>query len=518
MTIPGLVKVDNAGNRTTEHPILNFQTNIADGWDDWFAKVKMDNFEAEDLQDWTFTPGGTIIYDHSKYRNADGMKLPIGYDKMKAGLEAGALDAAWTGFYIEKIGVVFPKMLSIKSGEKNWNGRLKLQGNEMYFDASGCSLQFGMNNIFDLSTGKVGGWGISMKELKLDILQNSMQKTYFTGQIKTPLDGIVTYTCNIYGQGKDHNGKPDPNRSAYIFKAETVDGLGFDFWGGAKLNVEGDQTYFLIEAETNKSTSTTTTKVELCIGGSLDINIGRDWLVKKGKTGAKLSTYLPSIGVSGMRIANCERWKSNYTQNQYEAPDKGKGYSANDFFGWKSEYNIATDKFYFSLGRWSLSKTGKGKSTAYAPRSNLADDDWLMAQNATSHGPSPELYELQEVQESGSDQGKLGPFDFNLHDFKFEYSLLKQEMSLTVGGGISLMGGVLKADADICLIATTDITNLNLKYKDVTFGSASFESGFGGCTIKGTLAAATGNDEGYEGTFKFGMPGDLFFIDLKGAY
>ena len=519
MTIPGLVKVDNAGNRTTEHPKLNFQTNIADGWDDWFAKVKMDNFEAEDLQDWTFTPGGNIVYDHSKYRNADGMKLPVGYDKTKAGLEATALDAAWTGFYIEKIGVVFPKMLSIKSGDKNWNGRLKLQGNDMYFDASGCTLKFGMNNIFDLQTGSVGGWGISMKELKLDVLQNSMQKTYFTGDIKTPLDGIVGYRCDIYGQGKNNNGKPDPDRSAYIFKTQQVSGLGFDFWGGAKLDLEKDQTYFLIEAETNKSTKKTTTKVELCIGGGLDINIGRSWLEKKGKTGAKLSTYLPRIGVSGMRIANCERWKSNYTQNQYEAPDKGSDYSANDFFGWKAEYNIKTDNFYFSLGRWSLSRTGKGKSSAYAPRSDTSDDDWLLAQSGEGHGPSPELHEVQNIQgNDGSDQGKLGPFDYNLHDFKFNYQPTTKVLTLTIGGGISLMGGVLKADADISLLATADITNLNLKYKDVTFGGASFESGFGGCTIKGTLTPATGNDEGYEGTFKFGMPGDLFFIDLKGAY
>lgn len=516
MKIPGLVKVDNSGNRTTEHPILNFQANIANGWDDWFAKVKMDNFEAEDLQDWTFVPGGMMVYDHSKYRNADGMKLPVGYDKTKIGLAASDLDAAWQGMYIEKMGIVFPKMLKITDEGKNWNGRLKLQGNEMFFDASGCSLQFGASKIFDIKTGSIGGWGISMNELKLDVLQNAFQKAYFNGEIKTPLEGQIGYTCNIYAQGKDQNGKPDPNRTAYIFKTQQVDGLGFDFWGGAQLTVDKEQTYFLVEAETIRSTKKTTTKVELCIGAGLDINIGRDWLKKKGKVGAKLSTYLPRISVAGMRIANCERWKSHYTQNQYEAPDKGQGLGANEFFGWKTEYNIKTDNFYFSLGRWSLSTTGNNKSSAYVPRGNLSDDDWLLAQN--NHGPMPEMYNVQDVQGSTSTQGKLGPFDFNLHDFKFDYNKSSKVVTLTVGGGISLMGGVLKADADVNLLATANIDKLSFAYKDVKFGSASFKSGFGGCTIEGTLAAATGDDEGYEGTFKFGMPGDLFKIDLKGAY
>lgn len=520
MTIPDLVKVDNSGNRTTDRPVLNLQANIAKGWDDWFAKAKMDNFEAEDLQDWTFLPGGIIVYDHSKYRNADGMTLPDGYDKTKAGLQSTDLDAAWQGLYIEKMGIVFPKMLKVSDEEKNWNGRLKLQGDKMYFDASGCSLHFGANKIFDIKTGSVGGWGISMDELKLDVLQNSFQKAFFNGDIITPLKGQVKYRCDIYAQGKDQNGKPDPNRSAYIFKTQQVDGLGFDFWGGAQLTLDKEQTYFLVEAETVKSTKTTTTKVELCIGGGLDINIGRDWLIKQGKAGAKLSTYLPRISVAGMRIANCERWKSHYTQNQYEAPDKNQGYSANDFFGWKAEYTIKSDNFYFSLGRWSLSSTGNNKSTAYAPRSDLSGDDWLLAQNGLGHGPSPDLYGVQEIQgnTSGSDQGKLGPFDFNLHDFKFNYNASSKVASLTIGGGISLMGGVLKADADINLLATANVSDLSFKYKDVTFGSASFKSGFGGCTIEGTLTAATGNDEGYEGTFKFGMPGDLFKIDLKGAY
>ena len=513
MTIPGLVKVDAAGNRTEEHPKMELHASISE-WEDWFAEVKMDNFEPEDLQDWTFMPGDHIVYDHSKYRNADGMKLPVGYDKTKAGLQASDLDAAWQGLYIKKMGVVFPKMLSIKDNDKNWNGRLKLEGDDMYFDASGCSLQFGMNNVFDFETGKVGGWGISMKELKLDVLQNSFQKCYFTGDIKTPLEGIVAYTCDIYAQGKDAEGKPDPNRSAYIFKTQQVDGLKFDFWLG-DMKFDKDQTYFLIEAEKEKNKDTEV-KVELCMGGDMSITIGRDWLKKQGKVGKFVDAKIPGLNIAGMRIANCERWKSHYTQNQYESPKDNGGSSLNDFFGWKSEYNIATDKFYFSLGRWSLSTGGSSKSSAYAPRSSL-DDDHLLALN--DHGPSPELLEVNEVQaDDGKSDAKLGPFDFTLTDFNFDYRAAQKQAVLTVGGKVAVMGGLISAGCTLDVLANVDLQKYDLSFNTVEFKKASFDSEFGGVTLKGSLEASGGDDDGYKGELEFAMPGGFLGFKAQGGY
>ena len=504
MTIPGLVKVDAKGNRTNDKPILNFHASIG-GWDDWFAEASMDMFEAEDLKDWTFAPGDKIVYDHSKYRNSTGMgNLPAGYDKVKAGMaSAGSKESEWQGLYIKHVGVIFPKMLSVSDTKKNFEGRLRLDAENMFFDGSGASFQFGANNVFDFNTAKVGGWGISMDEIKIDVMQNTFQKAYFNGKIQTPLEGKIGYRCDIYAQGKDANGKTDPNRSAYIFKTQQVDGLSFDFWGGAELSFDKNQTYLLVEAERIKG-GDTKTKVELCVGGSLSFTIVK-------KAGTALSAYIPAINVSGMRIANCERWKSQYTQNQYEAPDKGKGLGVNEFFGWKNEYNIKTNSFYFSLGRWSLSVGGNNK-TAYNP-TNASYDDWLLAQNG--HGPSPDM---NEVHGGAGKTCKLGPFDLSLTDFDFNYNSSSKVASLTVGGKISLMGGTLEAGASIIFECTADIDKLSLKYKAITFGSAEFHSGFGGVSVDGKLKHTTGNDEGYEGTLTIKMPGDLFSLDIKGAY
>ncbi len=464
MSIPGLHKVDAKGDATTELPKLRFHASIG-SWDDWFAEASMDMFEPDDLKGWAFAPGDKIVYDHSKKRNAEGVVLPTNYDRQKAGLTK---DTDWEGLYIKRMGVIFPKMLSISDKKKNFEGRLRLDAETMFFDGSGATFTFGMNNVFDFNTAKVGGWGISMDEIKLEVMQNSFVKAYFNGKIQTPLEGKIGYRCDMYAQGKDEKGKNDPNRSAYIFKTQQLDGLKFDFWlGDMKFNK--DQTYFLVEHETFKNKEAET-RVELCMGGDLSITVGRAKLKSMGKVGAFVDSKIPGIHVAGMRIANCERWKSKYTQNQYEAPSgKGKN-DLNEFFGWKTENNIATGKFYFSLGRWSLA----------------------------------------------SDKKSLGCFDFNIKDFGFNYA--NKQATLDITGQVSIMSGQLTASCGLSIVADVDLDKYNFKFNTVKFKKAAFDSSFGGVTLKGSLEAADGNDDGYKGELEFAMPGGFLGFKAKGGY
>ena len=461
MTIPGLHKVDSKGNATNELPKLNFHASIG-SWDDWFAEASMDMFEPDDLKGWAFAPGDKIVYDHSKIRNAPGVVLPTGYDRQKAGLTK---DTDWQGLYIKRMGVIFPKMLSISDKKKNFEGRLRLDAETMFFDGSGATFTFGANNVFDFNTAKVGGWGISMDEIKLEVMQNSFVKAYFNGKIQTPLEGKIGYRCDMYAQGKDEKGKKDPNRSAYVFKTQQVDGLKFDFWlGDMKFNK--DQTYFLVEHETFKNKEAET-RVELCMGGDISITVGRAKLRSMGKVGAFVDSKIPGIHIAGMRIANCPRWKSNYTQNQYEAPAKG---GMNDFFGWKTENNIATDKFYFSLGRWSLA----------------------------------------------SEKKTLGCFDFNLKDFDFGYK--NKQATLGITGQVSIMNGQLSADCGLDIVADVDLDKYSFKFNTVKFKKAAFDSSFGGVTLKGSLEASDGDDNGYKGEMEFALPGGFLGFKANGGY
>jgi len=461
MTIPGLHKVDSKGDATNELPKLRFHASIG-SWDDWFAEASMDMFEPDDLKGWAFAPGDKIVYDHSKKRNADGVALPKNYDRQKADITK---DAEWQGLYIKRMGVIFPKMLSISDKKKSFEGRLRLDAETMFFDGSGATFTFGVNNVFDFNTAKVGGWGISMDEIKMEVMQNKFVKAYFNGKIQTPLEGKIGYRCDMYAQGKDEKGKADPNRSAYVFKTQQVDGLKFDFWlGDMKFNK--DQTYFLVEHETFKNKDSET-RVELCMGGDISITVGRAKLRSMGKVGAFVDSKIPGIHIAGMRIANCPRWKSNYTQNQYEAPAKG---GMNDFFGWKTENNIATDKFYFSLGRWSLA----------------------------------------------SEKKTLGCFDFNLKDFDFGYK--NKQATLGITGQVSIMNGQLSADCGLDIVADVDLDKYSFKFNTVKFKKAAFDSSFGGVTLKGSLEASDGDDNGYKGEMEFALPGGFLGFKANGGY
>ena len=115
----------------------------------------------------------------------------------------------------------------------------------------------------------------------------------------------------MYAQGKDEKGKADPNRSAYVFKTQQVDGLKFDFWLG-DMTFNKDQTYFLVEHETFKNKEAET-RVELCMGGDLSITVGRAKLKSMGKVGSFVDSKIPGIHVAGppRAPASCRaRWRS----------------------------------------------------------------------------------------------------------------------------------------------------------------------------------------------------------------
>jgi hypothetical protein len=221
-----------------------------------------------------------------------------------------------------------------------------------------------------------------------------------------------------------------------------------------------------VEHETFKNKDSET-RVELCMGGDISITVGRAKLRSMGKVGAFVDSKIPGIHIAGMRIANCPRWKSNYTQNQYEAPAKG---GMNDFFGWKTENNIATDKFYFSLGRWSLA----------------------------------------------SEKKTLGCFDFNLKDFDFGYK--NKQATLGITGQVSIMNGQLSADCGLDIVADVDLDKYSFKFNTVKFKKAAFDSSFGGVTLKGSLEAADGNDDGYKGEMEFALPGGFLGFKANGGY
>ena len=467
MTVPNLKKVDSNGKVTEELPKVYVKWGVRD-WNDWTAKVAMDNFEADDLPGWTFIPG-KMVYDHSSTKNDEIMgKFPATYDKSKS-LTANKMES-WQGLYISEVGVQFPKSLTFGSAdsEKRTSASIK----NMFFDKSGVTLSGGIDNAFDAVTGKFGGWAFSIDKVSMDIVQSTFNGCYFTGGIGVPLLGgkdndgkNIDYRCDIYNQ-KTLKGSKNKKGFTYVFKVEPkTDELALDFFL-AEAKIDKSQTYFLLEAE-DQDDGKTQTHVEMCLGGVMEI---------QGPT--KISPYLPDIHFVGMRIANFpfapkgrEAWKSSIADIESKRQKAQEVTDATIKFCEKKEMELGKE-CYFNAGQWSLS----------------------------------------------SMQKKLGPFKFTLADYEFRSDLAAKSVSLYLKGQVSIVDGVFDASAGITISAGVDIENLDLSYKGWNLDELSIGANFGVVKLNGRFdIRADGEDQGLGGALEVTMPGDLFKVTVDGG-
>lgn len=467
MTVPNLKKVDSNGKVTEELPKVYVKWGVRD-WNDWTAKVAMDNFEADDLPGWTFIPG-KMVYDHSSTKNDEIMgKFPATYDKSKS-LTANKMES-WQGLYISEVGVQFPKSLTFGSAdsEKRTSASIK----NMFFDKSGVTLSGGIDNAFDAVTGKFGGWAFSIDKVSMDIVQSTFNGCHFTGGIGVPLLGgkdndgkNIDYRCDIYNQ-KTLKGSKNKNGYTYVFKVEPkTDELALDFFL-AEAKIDKSQTYFLLEAE-DQDDGKTQTHVEMCLGGVMEI---------QGPT--KISPYLPDIHFVGMRIANFpfapkggDPWKSAIASIESKRQKAQEVTDTKITFCEKKEMELGKE-CYFNAGQWSLS----------------------------------------------SMQKKLGPFKFTLADYEFRSDLAAKSVSLYLKGQVSIVDGVFDASAGITISAGVDIENLDLSYKGWNLDELSIGANFGVVKLNGRFDIRTdGEDQGLGGSLEVTMPGDLFKVTVDGG-
>lgn len=501
MKIPGLVKdskgevaKDAKGN--PERPVLNIRASFSD-WDDMLVDhIGIDDFQAEDLPGWTFT-ASDIVYDHSLFRNSDAMgAFPSKYDKKKAGITGLVQkdgkeitvtnDNDWTGLFIKTVGIKFPKSFEFGTSSDK---RLSIEATDMFFDKSGATLGVGVNHVFEAQTGKLGGWAFSLEEVRLNFLQNNFDNCKISGEIGVPLiktednnPARLAYDCQI--RKAIHEGKETDN-TAYIFTIQQMEeNMNLDFIL-AKAKFAKSLTYFAVEAESSEAE--TTTRVELLMGGNLRI-AGSDWAESFVKGKLNIDVSIPDIHFSGLRIANCEPWTSEY------ASIKGMQSTAfNDATKTKmSLYEGTTfsndeETFFFSTGAWSLASMSK----------------------------------------------KLGPFEFSLEGIAFEDD--KEELPEgSKAGGMNkrlTFTGKVKVIEDIDISAAarmslrfsiynlSSITNVSAAFNGCKVDSIGLHTSFCGVTLNGSLLREdTKARKGFEGKIKVVLPGDIFALDMKGGY
>ncbi len=281
----------------------------------------------------------------------------------------------------------------------------------------------------------------------------------------------------------------DQSRYAYIFTTEEIGDLDFSCFI-AEATLTKEQTYFVVEAEDNLETGDTDTRVELCVGGEISIggiDSANEHLQELGKS-LNIPLKIPGVHFAKMRLSNKKRndWHSTYAsvkrlQDARDAYDKKW---AKDNHTWatlmESEEIEITKDCYFDLGEWSLASAKK----------------------------------------------KIGPFSFNINEFKPGYS--GGNLTLDINGSVGLVDDIICVGGGVTIAAKVDIADglkdISVSDGDVKFRELSLDLDFTDFMhFAGKLECIDKDDKehkgdkGYKGNIDIEITG-LFGLKCEGGF
>jgi hypothetical protein len=185
-------------------------------WEDWVAAIGLPHFQVKDVKGLSFQPS-TIYYDHSVKSNAEGFEYPSNA-KVKKGND-------FEGLYIKEFKVLLPE--DFKTFNQKEDERTEFTATNLIIDDQGLSVHVQGKDVIDISTGNLGGWGFSLKNIEVEITGSTFTSGKLDGQLllpvsKTPLD----YSGDLH-LGKDS--------VSYAFLIKPSAKMSWDIW---KASVE----------------------------------------------------------------------------------------------------------------------------------------------------------------------------------------------------------------------------------------------------------------------------------------
>ena len=526
MAIPSddIVKVVD-GTVQEEAPDIRLTASISDK-EDWIAQVRFDAFEHVDAPGYTFTIGGStvgVLYDHSKSKAPDGMTkdaFPKDYDWKLTGInEKHSEDQKikeWQGFYFQELSVAFPAFIELdNSGEDK---RLSIKAEKIIYDNSGFSMTLAAHNVVDKSTASMGGWRITLDEVYLSVLQNNFGNFGFNGKFEVPLlEGEIGYDAKVLyadkqsakpstdEQSGNTDGQDTPAKEKSIkvvFETRQVDSLSIDFFVGT-MDFEKENTYF------NLTYFDDTTTVELCLSGEINIAGSKSMESAVGFS-------LPGIGFHKMRVANFVS-KEVIQGNAYH-------------------FETSDQSFCFDLGRWTLGgmTLGSGGGSGGSGKTDQANNSGSGGSGNGNSGNN------NNNNNSGSDSGSEKDSDdaskldteveYGLNVAGFSIGLDEFSIATRTDGDETHIGLYIKAKMSLieCVSATAgftiwasfDMDTKNADYEGATFNDIGVGASIGGIVIEGSFSVKNDDEygDGYAGTLKIALPGNLFTFNAEGGY
>jgi hypothetical protein len=318
--------------------IAKLRFKFAD-WNDWMASVDIPDFQITDVKGLSFKPN-IIYYDHSVKENAPGFQYPKNYINAPVSFE---------GLYIKKLDVLLPadfKTFNSKPGE-----RTSFSASDLILSDEGVSAYIQGKNVIDISTGDLGGWGFSLSNIEVDILQSTFKTGKIDGQMllplsKTPLD----YSGDLH-LGKDS--------VSYAFVIKPSAKMSWDIW---KASVELKPNSY-IEVKKDSSGAAITA----LLNGDISIDLS------DGAPSIKFDAIkFDSLGISNRNIKTKKKefWMSAGTWAFASPPKSVGGFPVNlgdiiPYVDVKSEIEIGL-KFKLSMGIGGADKTVIGAEAKLA--------------------------------------------------------------------------------------------------------------------------------------------------------
>ncbi|MEM9547190.1 MAG: hypothetical protein AAGA77_14510 [Bacteroidota bacterium] len=140
-----------------------------------------------------------MALDFSDYESPTISNLPVGYNSVH--YVNGEMEDSWRGFYLGELSVTIPSVFTQDEGNYNTIGV-----RDLVIDDNGVSavafFEGSEGSLLPLEEGNAGGWGISIDQISLVVLQNHLHGGGFGGEIQVPvLDEPLEYSAMIYAGG-----------------------------------------------------------------------------------------------------------------------------------------------------------------------------------------------------------------------------------------------------------------------------------------------------------------------------
>jgi len=214
-----LIPVDPTSKEIDTNPASKVKATFktkAQGWGQWLIdSLSISPFcvkNAEDIK-WSLSHAAFDFSDQA----SPGFSFPPNYGGEFVNSNGGPT-AAWRGVFIKNIEATIPKKFSTGSNPVN------VGAYNLIFDGMGFTGSIYAANVLSINEGNIGGWGISIDSMTVNIVKNELLGGAMIGELNVPIfTENLFYSASIYSNNN------------YQFTISLTDSLTADLWAATVI-------------------------------------------------------------------------------------------------------------------------------------------------------------------------------------------------------------------------------------------------------------------------------------------